>query len=157
MHSKNSLGLWGPPLDIDAAGRPHRSRASTPPPSVRTRPTACSPTRATRATSWSRRRSPTRTPAARLQNTVTDAEAFLDPTRPTRPPAPASSSSPSTASSTRRREPVYGLIPLSQVKALADGTHQVFVRGQDAAGNWGVPLFACRPGRRQDGPGARER
>jgi hypothetical protein len=38
-------------------------------------------------------------------------------------------------------ETFYGLIPLTQVKALSDGTHHVYVRGQDAAGNWG-PLFA---------------
>ena len=54
------------------------------------------------------------------------------------PAAPASSSSPSTASSTPPTETVYGLIPISQVKALSDGTHHVFVRGQDAAGNWGA-------------------
>ena len=34
-------------------------------------------------------------------------------------------------------ESVYGLIPISQVKALTNGTHHVFVRGKDTAGNWG--------------------
>ncbi len=53
-------------------------------------------------------------------------------------------------------ETVYGLIPISQVKALANGTHHVFVRGQDTAGNWGA-LFGGQPGRRQDGAGARSR
>ena len=38
-------------------------------------------------------------------------------------------------------EAVYGLIPISQIKALTNGEHQVYVRGQDAAGNWGN-LFA---------------
>jgi hypothetical protein len=35
------------------------------------------------------------------------------------------------------RESVYGLIPISQVRSLADGSHHVYVRGQDEAGNWG--------------------
>ena len=37
-------------------------------------------------------------------------------------------------------ETVYGLIPISQVRVLSEGTHHVYVRGQDAAGNWG-PMF----------------
>jgi hypothetical protein len=37
-------------------------------------------------------------------------------------------------------EAVYGLIPISQIKALTDGAHHVYVRGEDAAGNWG-PLY----------------
>ena len=32
----------------------------------------------------------------------------------------------------------YGLIPLSQLTGLADGTHQVYVHAKDAAGNWGA-------------------
>jgi hypothetical protein len=31
----------------------------------------------------------------------------------------------------------YGLIPLSQLTGLANGTHTVYVRARDAAGNWG--------------------
>ena len=42
VHSKDSLGLWGPPLDIPLHGRPDRPGASTPPASARTRPTGCS-------------------------------------------------------------------------------------------------------------------
>ncbi len=34
-------------------------------------------------------------------------------------------------------ESVYGLLPITQVKALTNGEHQVAVRGQDQAGNWG--------------------
>jgi hypothetical protein len=40
-------------------------------------------------------------------------------------------------------ENVYGLIPISQIRSLASGLHHVYVRGQDAAGNWGgTPLYA---------------
>jgi len=31
----------------------------------------------------------------------------------------------------------YGDIPLSTIKALSNGNHTIFVRGKDAAGNWG--------------------
>ena len=59
-----------------------------------------------------------------------------------RPPAaPGSSSIAVDGKLDSPTETVYGLIPISQVKALADGTHHVSVRGQDAAGNWGR-LFA---------------
>ena len=34
-------------------------------------------------------------------------------------------------------EAVYGLIPVSDIHALANGDHVVRVRGRDAAGNWG--------------------
>ncbi|MDQ1727223.1 MAG: hypothetical protein QOK14_1268, partial [Frankiaceae bacterium] len=39
-------------------------------------------------------------------------------------------------------ETVYGLIPLTHIKPLSNGTHHVYVRGHDVAGNWG-PLFAA--------------
>jgi FtsP/CotA-like multicopper oxidase with cupredoxin domain len=34
-------------------------------------------------------------------------------------------------------EAVYGLLPLSQVRALPNGTHRMYVRALDAAGTWG--------------------
>ena len=140
------------PAAVDLTGPARRRRQRR----ARTRPTACSATRATPATSWCRRRSPTRTPAAATRTpSPTPRPSSTRRRHPCRRHR-ASSSSPSTASSTPRRESVYGLIPLSQVKALANGTHHVFVRGQDAAGNWGA-LFGGRPGRRQDGAGARSR
>ncbi|MEW5829843.1 MAG: multicopper oxidase domain-containing protein [Chloroflexota bacterium] len=35
-------------------------------------------------------------------------------------------------------EAVYAFIPQSQINALSDGSHTVFVHGKDAAGNWGA-------------------
>ena len=35
-------------------------------------------------------------------------------------------------------EDVYGFIPQAQANALAAGSHTVYVRGKDAAGNWGT-------------------
>jgi FtsP/CotA-like multicopper oxidase with cupredoxin domain len=34
-------------------------------------------------------------------------------------------------------EAVYGFIPQAQINALADGPHTIYIRGKDAAGNWG--------------------
>jgi FtsP/CotA-like multicopper oxidase with cupredoxin domain len=36
-------------------------------------------------------------------------------------------------------EDVYGFIPQAQVNALSAGSHTIYVRGRDAAGNWGTP------------------
>jgi FtsP/CotA-like multicopper oxidase with cupredoxin domain len=35
-------------------------------------------------------------------------------------------------------EDAYVYIPLSTINALSEGTHQVWIRGQDASGNWGA-------------------
>lgn len=37
-----------------------------------------------------------------------------------------------------RAEAAYGLIPRSELTALADGVHTVYVHAKDAAGNWGA-------------------
>jgi uncharacterized repeat protein (TIGR01451 family) len=37
-------------------------------------------------------------------------------------------------------EDVYGFIPQAQVNALSTGTHTIWVRGRDAAGNWGTEV-----------------
>jgi hypothetical protein len=34
-------------------------------------------------------------------------------------------------------EEAYAYIPMPTVMALGEGTHQIFVRAQDASGNWG--------------------
>ena len=75
------------------------------------------------------------------QSKIADAEAFLDPTNPN----PAGGTGLQLIAVDGRldstTEAVYGLIPISQIRALPNGTHHVFVRGQDAAGNWGA-LYA---------------
>ncbi len=72
------------------------------------------------------------------QSPLVDAEAFLDPPNTT----PAGGSGLQLIAVDGKMdattEAVYGLIPLSQIKALSDGTHHVYVRGEDAAGNWGA-------------------
>jgi hypothetical protein len=39
-------------------------------------------------------------------------------------------------------EKVYALVPLSQLKALPNGEHSVYLRGEDVAGNWGALVAA---------------
>jgi hypothetical protein len=39
-------------------------------------------------------------------------------------------------------EATYGLLPLTELTGLADGTHTVWVHAKDAAGNWGPPVAA---------------
>jgi hypothetical protein len=140
VHSHDSLGLWGPVLDVpftlDRTGPTVDAASITPNPSN------------------GLLSAPGNTGYLRIAGVVTDretngavanglkgAEAFVAPTNPS--PAPGTGlqllavdgkyDSPS--------EQVYGLVPLSQVKAKADGSYQVLLRGKDVAGNWGA-LFA---------------
>lgn len=140
VHSKNSLGLWGPPLDIplpvDVTG-PAVDAASVGP----------NPTNAVLADKsypgnlLISAEITDKDAGGALQSQVTDAEAFLDPASPNPAGGTGLQLLPVDGKLDSTGEAFYGLIPLTQVKALADGTHHVYVRGQDAAGNWG-PLFA---------------
>ncbi|HEX3003699.1 MAG TPA: multicopper oxidase domain-containing protein [Angustibacter sp.] len=72
------------------------------------------------------------------QSTLRDAEAFLDLAAGAQPAGGSGLQLMAVdGSMDTSDESVYGLLPLSQVKALSNGTHRVYVRGQDAAGTWG--------------------
>ncbi|GAA0927992.1 hypothetical protein GCM10009554_09260 [Kribbella koreensis] len=140
VHSKDSLGLWGPPLDIslpiDVTG-PAVDAASVGP----------NPTNAVLADKSHpgsllvSAQITDKDAGGALQSLLTDAEAFLDPASPNPAGGTGLQMLPVDGTLNSTSEAFYGLIPLTQVKALADGTHHVYVRGQDAAGNWGS-LFA---------------
>ncbi|MGN6299565.1 MAG: multicopper oxidase domain-containing protein [Angustibacter sp.] len=67
-----------------------------------------------------------------------DAEAFLDLAAGTQPAGGTGLQLIAVdGSMDTSDEAVYGLLPLTQVKALSNGTHHLLVRGQDAAGTWG--------------------
>lgn len=135
VHSHDSLGLWGPPLDIslpvDLTG-----------PGVVAADVAPNPTNGV-LTSLAHPGylvvSATITDAnsGGLQNAVTDAEGFLDTLGAGGTGFQLAAVDGAMDSTS---ESVYGLIPISQIKALTNGTHHVYVRGQDAAGNWG-PVY----------------
>ncbi|HEY2041745.1 MAG TPA: multicopper oxidase domain-containing protein [Jatrophihabitans sp.] len=135
VHSKDSLGLWGPvldvPLPVDLTG-----------PTVDAAAVGPNPTNAILSDQGNTgylkvsAQITDRDAGGAVQSTLIDAEGFLDPTG-----TPAGGTGFQLIAVDGKLnsslEAVYGLIPLSQVKALADGSHHVYVRGEDAAGNWG--------------------
>ncbi|KQX62009.1 multicopper oxidase domain-containing protein [Angustibacter sp. Root456] len=71
-------------------------------------------------------------------STLKDAEAFLDLAAGAQPAGGSGLQLIAVdGSMDASDEAVYGLLPLSQVKALTNGTHRLYVRGLDAAGTWG--------------------
>ena len=72
-----------------------------------------------------------------LQSTVLSGEAFIDPTSTTPAFGKGLSLIAVDGAFDSPTEQVYGLIPLTQVKAMTAGEHKVYVHGKDAAGNWG--------------------
>lgn len=138
VHSHDSLGLWGPPLDlpvtVDRTGPQVDAADVTPNPSngVVSSPGSTGYLRVS-ALITDRDSS-----SSALQGKVTRAEGFFAPSSTTPNPGSGFALLPSDGSWTSTSENVYGLIPLSQVKAKANGTYRVYVRGKDDAGNWGA-------------------
>ena len=141
VHSKDSLNLWGPTLDIkftvDLTGPGVDAASVGPNPSNGVLSNKSNPGYLVVSAQI------TDKDAGGLdQSTLIDAEAFLDP----KVASPADGSGLQLIAVDGKldstTEAVYGLIPISQIKPLADGVHRVFVRGEDAAGNWG-PLYGA--------------
>ncbi|EWT01395.1 hypothetical protein N865_08695 [Intrasporangium oryzae NRRL B-24470] len=136
VHSKDSLGLWGPPLDVTVG-------VDLTAPGVAAASVGPNPTNGL----ISDKSHPgylvvsaqieDRDARGGAQSTLIDAEAFLDPASTTLAGGTGLQLVPVDGALDSWSESVYGLIPLSQVRALSQGTHHVVVRGQDAAGNWG--------------------
>jgi hypothetical protein len=138
VHSQDSLGLWGPPLDIpltvDLTGPAVDAASVGPNPSNGVLSNQSNPGNLVISTQISDKDA-----GGAVQSKLIAAEAFLDKT----PPAVGGTGLQLIAVDGKfdsTTEVAYGLIPLSQVKALSNGPHNVFVRGEDAAGNWG-PAF----------------
>ncbi|MFK4087737.1 multicopper oxidase domain-containing protein [Kribbella sp. NPDC020789] len=140
VHSKDSLGLWGPlldiPLPIDLTGPAVDAAAVGPNPTNAILSDKSHPGNLLVSAEITDKDA-----GGALQSKLVDAEAFLDPAVPNPPGGSGLQMLPVDGKLDSTGETFYGLIPLTQVKALADGTHHVYVRGQDAAGNWGT-LFA---------------
>jgi FtsP/CotA-like multicopper oxidase with cupredoxin domain len=141
VHSQDSLGLWGPPLDVplvvDLTGPGVDAASVGPNPTNGIVSDKSNPGYLLISAQLTDRDA-----GGATQSALTDAEAFIDPVNVATLAGGSGLqliavdgkvNSPSEA--------VYGLIPLSQAKALTNGEHHVYVRGRDAAGNWG-PLFA---------------
>jgi hypothetical protein len=135
VHSHDSLGLWGPTLDIplpvDKTGPGVDGADVKPNPSNGVLTSLAHPGSLVVSATITDVNSGT------LQNPVTDAEGFLDTVGANGTGFQLAAVDGSMDSIS---ESVYGLIPISQIRSLSNGTHHVSVRGQDAAGNWG-PIY----------------
>ncbi len=134
VHSHDSLGLWGPVLDlpflVDRTGPGVDGAAVFPNPSN------------------ALISSPGNTGYLKISAQITDvdsrltrAEGFFAPASATPKAGTGLAMVAVDGKYDSASEQVYGLVPLSQVKSKADGSYQIYVRGKDAAGNWG-DLFA---------------
>ena len=132
VHSHDSLGLWGPTLDIplplDTTGPGVVGADVQPNPTNGILTLKAHPGYVVVSATI------TDANSGGLQNPVTDAEGFLDTVGAggTGFQLLAVDGALDSVS-----ESVYGLIPISQIRSLSNGTHHVSVRGQDSAGNWG--------------------
>ncbi|KQZ90659.1 hypothetical protein ASD62_16550 [Phycicoccus sp. Root563] len=137
VRSHDSLGLWGPLLDIplvvDHTGPTVDGAAVGPNPTNGVLSDQANPGYLVVSATITDRDA-----AQGLQSTIVDAEAFLDPTTTNPPGDSGLQMVASDGALDSVTETVYGLIPISQVTSLANGQHIVSVRGKDAAGNWGT-------------------
>ena len=143
VHSKDSLGLWGPPLDIplvvDLTGPAVDAASVGPNPTNGVLTDPAHPGYLVVSALISDRDSNTGGGTLGApQSLLTDAEGFLDPAVAVPPGGTGFQLVPVTGLLTATTGSFYGLIPISQAKSLANGAHHVYVRGQDAAGNWGA-------------------
>ncbi|GAA5035465.1 hypothetical protein GCM10023258_37340 [Terrabacter aeriphilus] len=137
VHSRNSQNIWGPAVPVDLT-------VDLTAPAVNASTVGPNPTNAV----VSSRSYPgylvvsaelqDRDAANGLQSTVTAGEAFIDPTSTTPVFGKGLSLIAVDGAFDSPTEQVYGLIPLTQVKAMAPGEHKVYVHAKDAAGNWGA-------------------
>jgi Multicopper oxidase len=139
VHTKDSFDIWGPftsvPLTITRA-RPTASGVTIDPnPTDGTKGSAVDATQIQVKGTFA-------VPGAPPLTTIAAAEGFLDPATAN----PANGTGfvfvANDGKFDAASEVAYGLIPLSQVSALTDGAHTVYVHARDTAGNWG-PLTAA--------------
>ena len=131
VRSKDSFGLWGPvqtvPLTVTRSGPAAAVPTFDPNPTDGTVGSKIDPTQISVSSTFTE-------PGTPALSAVAGGEGFLD-----------TPGNPGTGfvflakdgKFDSATETAYGLIPLSQVTGLTNGTHQVYVHGRDAAGNWG--------------------
>ncbi|WP_407345465.1 multicopper oxidase domain-containing protein [Pengzhenrongella phosphoraccumulans] len=140
VRSLDSLGLWGPTLDIpltvDLTGPTVLGADISPNPTNGLLAAVAQPGNLVVSTEIIDKDA-----RGGAQSVLVDAEGFLDPKVASPPGGTGFQLVPVDGAMNNPDEKLYGLIPLSQARSLTNGAHQVFVRGLDAAGNWGE-LFA---------------
>ena len=143
VRSHDSLGLWGPLLDVpftvDKTGPTVDGAAFGPDPTNGLVSDRANPGYAVVSAKITDKDA-----SGGIQSAMAAAEAFLDPPAG---PLPTGGSGltlvPVDGVWNSPTESVYGLVPLSQIRVLADGAHHIVVRGKDAAGNWGAGFTAA--------------
>lgn len=139
IRSKDSLGLWGPvldiPLPVDLHGPNVDAASVSPNPSNGIVTDKANPGSLIISASATDPNAGTGVPIK-----VVAAEAFLDPKVAVPTGGTGIQMLAVDAKWDSPTESVYGLIPISAVRALSIGVHTVKVRAKDAAGTWG-PLF----------------
>ncbi|MET3805066.1 FtsP/CotA-like multicopper oxidase with cupredoxin domain [Nakamurella sp. UYEF19] len=137
VHSKDSLGLWGPPLDlplfVDLTGPGVDAASVAPSPTNGIVTNKSNPGYLYLSAQISDRDS-----GGALASNLVDVEAFLDPKVAVPVGGTGLQLIAVDGSINSPTEQVYGLLPISQIKSLSEGMHHVYVRGEDAAGNWGA-------------------
>ena len=133
VHSHDSFGLWGPTqaltINLDRTAPTMDSGIAVPSPTNgRTgSPVDASAIQVSAAF--------TDSVAGNLRSPIAAAEGFLD--NPSGVPGNGFTFVALDGAFNSSGESTYGLLPLSQLTGLADGTHQVYVHAKDLAGNWG--------------------
>jgi hypothetical protein len=137
VHSKDSFTLWGPyaslDLVVDRTAPTLVSASVTPAITDGTNGSPSDPTDLRVNTSFT---DPTN---GGVNTTIAGAEGFVD-TAGTNGTGLVFLAADGTFGN--QTESAYGLVPLSEVTALADGVHRILVHAKDKAGNWGplVPV-----------------
>lgn len=151
VHSLNSLGVWGPVQSTDpslpasAANRALYLNLDRTGPQVTITSLDTSPNNGRLGsqldpTSVMLTATATDPVAGGTSSRLVDAEGFIDTAGPDGSGFPMTPTSGSFGG--RDTADLYGLVPLSELLALRDGTHRLLVHARDGAGNWG-PLTAA--------------
>jgi Multicopper oxidase len=135
VHTRDSFGLWGPTasvdLVVDRTVPTLQSAAVTPAVTNGSNGSVADPTDLRVDATF------TDPVVGAVNSPIAAAEGFLD--------IPGASGSGFTFQALdggfdSASETTFGLLPLTELTGLADGTHTVWVHARDAAGNWGPPV-----------------
>lgn len=136
VHSRNSQNIWGPPVSVDL-------QVDLTAPAVNAATVGPNPSNGLiGSTSYPgylvvSAQLEDRDAGGASQSAVRAGEAFVDPPSTTPTFGKGLTLIAVDGAFDSSKEDVYGLIPLTQVRAMTTGEHKVYVHGKDAAGNWG--------------------
>ena len=144
VHSRDALGNWGAfstaSLGVDTTGPAATDVSAIPSPNNGTL-SATSTTQSVRVNATLN--DPLSGAGGGIQSAVKGAEGFIDPPNLVDVAVGTGFAfTPNDGIFNTSSEVAYAFIPLSTVRALSEGPHMIYVRGKDAAGNWGTLIGA---------------